>query len=80
MGIEPFLVASVGELANPRPAPRPADLRGVQRTRTSRPSKQALLDAGCSEEEASKAVVYKGRGCRNCSDTGYKGRGGALTR
>jgi len=72
MGIEPFLVASsVNCILAQRLARRICEECKDKDVETV---KQALLDAGCSEEEASKAVVYKGRGCRTCSDTGYKGR------
>ena len=72
MGIEPFLVASsVNCIVAQRLARRVCE---DCKEKDSETVKQALLDAGCSEEEASKAAVYKGRGCRNCSDTGYKGR------
>jgi type IV pilus assembly protein PilB len=37
-------------------------------------TKQALLDAGLSEEEIGQSTLFKGRGCRTCSETGYKGR------
>jgi len=72
MGIEPFLVASsVNCILAQRLARRICEECKERDTETV---KQALLDAGCTEEEAAKAVVYKGRGCRSCSDTGYKGR------
>ena len=35
---------------------------------------QAVIEAGLSEDEANSATFYKGRGCRNCSETGFKGR------
>jgi type IV pilus assembly protein PilB len=72
MGIEPFLVASsVNCIVAQRLARRICEECKDRDTETV---KQALIDAGCSPEEASKATVYRGRGCRNCSDTGYKGR------
>lgn len=72
MGIEPFLVASsVNCILAQRLARRICEECKDKDVETV---KQALLDAGCAEEEAARAVVYKGRGCRNCSDTGYKGR------
>jgi type IV pilus assembly protein PilB len=72
MGIEPFLVASsVNCILAQRLARRVCEECKDKDVETV---KQALLDAGCSEDEAAKAVVYKGRGCRTCSDTGYKGR------
>ena len=30
--------------------------------------------AGREEDEAKETTAYKGRGCHNCSDTGFKGR------
>ena len=72
MGIEPFLVASsVNCIVAQRLARRICEDCKEKDVETV---KQALIDAGCSEEEAAKAVIYKGRGCRSCSDTGYKGR------
>jgi type IV pilus assembly protein PilB len=72
MGIEPFLVASsVNCIVAQRLARRICEECKEHDTETV---KQALLDAGCSPEEAGKGTVYRGRGCRNCSDTGYKGR------
>jgi type IV pilus assembly protein PilB len=72
MGIEPFLVASS---VNCIVAQRLARCICPDcRERDGETVKQALLDAGCTPEEASKAQVFKGRGCRNCSETGFKGR------
>src|SRR3989304_2715773 len=34
----------------------------------------ALVDLGFSPEEAKATKTYKGKGCANCSDTGYRGR------
>jgi type IV pilus assembly protein PilB len=33
-----------------------------------------LLDVGCKPEEAEGIKVYKGLGCTNCANTGYRGR------
>jgi type IV pilus assembly protein PilB len=72
MGIEPFLVASsVNCILAQRLARRVCP---ECRERDVEVTKQALLDAGLSEEEAAQAQIFKGRGCRNCSETGYKGR------
>ena len=35
-----------------------------------------LLSVGFSAEEASKVTIYTGKGCKTCSNTGYKGRKG----
>jgi type IV pilus assembly protein PilB len=72
MGIEPFLVASsvnciVAQRLARRICPECKD-RDVEVT------KAALVDAGLSDEDAGRAQVFRGKGCRNCSDTGYKGR------
>ncbi|MGH2667634.1 MAG: type IV-A pilus assembly ATPase PilB [bacterium] len=33
-----------------------------------------LLDAGFTPEEAESVTIYKGTGCANCANTGYRGR------
>ncbi len=72
MGIEPFLVASsVNCILAQRLARRICPECVEPDTETS---KAGLLDAGLSEEEASSCTPQKGRGCRNCSETGFKGR------
>jgi len=72
MGIEPFLVASsVNCILAQRLARK---VCGECKERETEVTKQALLDAGLSEEEIAKATLFRGRGCRNCSETGYKGR------
>jgi type IV pilus assembly protein PilB len=72
MGIEPFLVASsvncivaqrltrkvCGECVEPDPEV----------------TVEALQEAGLAEAEARSFTPMRGRGCRNCSETGYKGR------
>ena len=35
---------------------------------------QALTNAGFSPDEAKSVQCFKGEGCRNCNNTGYKGR------
>lgn len=37
---------------------------------------KALLNIGFSEEEVDSVVIYKGKGCPKCNNTGYKGRVG----
>jgi type IV pilus assembly protein PilB len=72
MGIEPFLVASaVNCIVAQRLARRicsqcVADDPDVER--------QQLLDAGLGEEEVRAYKPKRGRGCSNCSETGFKGR------
>ena len=72
MGIEPFLVASsVNCILAQRLARKVCD-----ECKQPDPdvTKEALLEAGLDENEAGAVVPLKGRGCRACSETGYKGR------
>ncbi len=72
MGIEPFLVASS---VNCIVAQRL--LRQVcENCKEKDPdvSTEKLVEAGLSEEEASKVIPVRGAGCNSCSDTGYRGR------
>jgi type IV pilus assembly protein PilB len=71
MGIEPFLVATSVNLICAQ--------RLIRRicTQCKEPLQiqpQALIDAGFTPEEASKTVVYHGKGCVACNNSGYKGR------
>jgi len=71
MGVEPFLVtASLNLIAAQRLVRRvckdcrePVDL-----------PRQALIDAGMTPEQADSFTPTKGKGCRACTNTGYKGR------
>jgi type IV pilus assembly protein PilB len=72
MGIEPFLVASsVNAILAQRLARRVCGECKEQDTETL---KEAMVAAGLSEEEARATKPMKGRGCNNCSNTGYRGR------
>jgi len=71
MGIEPFLIsASVVVILAQRLArkvcPECKEEEDVP--------EKALLDIGFTKEEIGTFKCYKGKGCSNCSDTGYKGR------
>jgi type IV pilus assembly protein PilB len=71
MGIEPFLVtASVVLIAAQRLARKtcPDCKEPIEVEPT------VLRDIGFSEEQIETATLYRGVGCRNCADTGYKGR------
>jgi type IV pilus assembly protein PilB len=72
MGIEPFLVASS---VNCIVAQRLAR-RVCSECRETDPEvlSDALIEAGMSEDLAKTAAPIVGKGCRMCSDTGYKGR------
>jgi type IV pilus assembly protein PilB len=71
MGIEPFLVsASLVLIAAQRLARKVCqDCREEEKIPLS-----ALVQLGFSEEQASTAKCYKGRGCPACNNSGYKGR------
>jgi type IV pilus assembly protein PilB len=72
MGIEPFLVSSsVNCIVAQRLARRVcADCKDTDDEVTV----EALEEAGMPAEQARSIVTVKGRGCRTCSETGFKGR------
>jgi type IV pilus assembly protein PilB len=73
MGIEPYLVAtSVHLICAQRLVRR---LCKECKEDLNMPS-QALIDIGFAPEEANTVRVFKGRGCPNCNNTGYRGRVG----
>ena len=71
MGIEPFLAASSVILIIAQRLVRRI-CRECKEEDKIHPS--ILIDLGVSEEEAGTMVCYKGKGCSNCNDTGYRGR------
>jgi type IV pilus assembly protein PilB len=72
MGIEPFLVASsVNAILAQRLARRVCQECKEQDAEVLR---EAMVAAGLSEDEAKATKPMKGRGCNNCSNTGYRGR------
>ena len=72
MGIEPFLVASsVNCIVAQRLARRICE---ECKEPDDEVSSEALIEAGMSEEQANSVAPVRGSGCRNCSDTGFKGR------
>ncbi len=73
MGIEPFLVASAVNLISAQRLGR--RICAACKEPVKHPL-EALITAGMPEDEASKITVYKGRGCVECNDTGYRGRVG----
>jgi type IV pilus assembly protein PilB len=71
MGVEPFLVASSVILIMAQ--------RLIRRICTGckeeeQASPESLIEIGFDPEDAQSVVCYKGKGCNNCSNTGYKGR------
>jgi len=73
MGIEPFLVASAVNLITAQRLARRicSECKEIEEIPV-----QALIDAGCSPEDAPAFICYKGKGCPKCNETGYKGRVG----
>jgi type IV pilus assembly protein PilB len=71
MGVEPFLVtASVNLVLAQRLARKicqdckePVEVHA-----------EALIKMGMPQDQVDRAVVHRGRGCKNCNDTGYRGR------
>ncbi|MFH1018181.1 MAG: type IV-A pilus assembly ATPase PilB [Pseudomonadota bacterium] len=71
MGIEPFLVASsVNAIVAQRLCRK---ICGECREEVKVPP-QTLIDAGMAPDAAHKVALFQGKGCPNCSDTGFKGR------
>ncbi len=71
MGIEPFLVATSVNLICAQRLVRKICKECKDEIRMPT---QALVDIGFPMEEAPKLKLYKGRGCPNCNNTGYRGR------
>ncbi|MDD9947418.1 MAG: type IV-A pilus assembly ATPase PilB [Myxococcales bacterium] len=71
MGVEPFLVtASVNLILAQRLARKICSECRVE----TEVEEETLVECGFSEEQIQNGTLYKGAGCRTCSDTGYKGR------
>jgi type IV pilus assembly protein PilB len=72
MGIEPFLVASSVNCIVAQRLARTIceDCKEVDSDVTV----ENLIDAGMAEDLAAQAQPLRGVGCRNCSETGFKGR------
>ncbi len=73
MGIEPFLVATSVNLICAQRLVR--KICKECKEEIHMPA-QALVDIGFTAEEAPKLKLFKGRGCGNCNNTGYRGRVG----
>jgi len=70
MGVEPFLVtASVNLIVAQRLARRVCADCKVE----TEIDEEALVEAGLTDEQRGRKL-YRGAGCRTCSDSGYKGR------
>jgi len=73
MGIEPFLVASALNIIC---AQRLVRLICPSCKEEYQAPLELINALGISEEEMESLVLYRGKGCKNCSNTGYKGRNG----
>ncbi len=71
MGVEPFLVSASCNLILAQRLLRKVCSNCKEETKVPA---NALVDLGFAPEEAKAIKTYKGKGCANCSDTGYKGR------
>jgi type IV pilus assembly protein PilB len=71
MGIEPFLVASSVILILAQRLVRKicSECKEVEKVPAA-----SLVNIGFSQDEAKEITCYHGKGCPNCSDTGYRGR------
>ena len=71
MGIEPFLVSSAVNLISAQRLGRRVcpECKEPEELTTD-----ALVSAGISADKIGSFVTYRGRGCKNCNDTGYRGR------
>ncbi len=71
MGVESFLVSSAVNLVLAQRLVRRIcpECRTVEEV-----PRAALLDLGVPEQEVDSFVCYQGRGCAECSGTGYRGR------
>ena len=71
MGVEPFLVSASSNLILAQRLLR--KVCGNCKEETKVPA-NALVDLGFAPEDAKAIKTFRGKGCANCSDTGYRGR------
>jgi type IV pilus assembly protein PilB len=74
MGVEPFLVTASTNLILAQRLARKVCGECKVPVELNKQVVQGLVDMGCKLEDAKNAKLYKGEGCRTCSNTGYKGR------
>ncbi len=72
MGVEPFLVSSAVDCIL---AQRLARKLCKDCKEEYRPKPQVLIDAGFSADNLPE-MIYRGKGCKKCGNTGYRGRMG----
>jgi type IV pilus assembly protein PilB len=73
MGVEPFLISASLELIVAQRLVRRICAKCIA---PYEPTEEELMLLGLSAHEVGDKHFYKGRGCDDCSDTGYRGRKG----
>jgi type IV pilus assembly protein PilB len=71
MGIEPFLVATSVNIIQAQRLIRTICKNCKEETHVP---VEGLIEIGFTADEANDLKVYRGRGCKTCNGTGYKGR------
>ena len=71
MGIEPFLVATSVNLIQAQRLIRTVCKNCKEETHVP---VEGMIEIGFTAEEAAELKVYRGKGCKICNGTGYKGR------
>ncbi len=74
MGVEPYLITSSLSLIVAQRLARKNCKDCIEEDQTVNESQ--LRAIGFSAEESSRLTLYKGKGCKKCKNTGYKGRKG----
>ena len=74
MGVEPYLITSSLTLIVAQRLARKNCSACVEEDQSV--SESQLRAVGFSAEEASRVTLYRGKGCKKCKKTGYKGRKG----
>ncbi len=73
MGIEPFLVATSVNIIQAQRLIRRICSECQEEIHVP---PEGLVEIGFSHQEAASLILYKGKGCSTCNNTGYKGRVG----
>ena len=74
MGVEPYLITSSLTLIVAQRLARKNCSDCIEEDQTVNESQLRVI--GFSAEESSRLILYKGKGCKKCKNTGYKGRKG----
>ncbi len=71
MGIQPFMICATVEAILAQRLVRRICTKCREKTRVST---DLLMELGLTREEVEEVDYFKGTGCENCNNTGYKGR------